>query len=681
MTLKTSLFNKAIYKSTVKRYIWGSVLYFILLFMLTGMIIFFDVDINNSIRTMERQGHALILDDVYLFFPQFIAYFVPTVVALLIFRFVHSKKTSVFVHSLPVSRTANYISSTLAGLTLMAVPVILNGIILILMSLFGYGKFFDVSSCFIWMGINLTTLFFMFSASAFSAMLTGNSFSMVVINALVHSIDLIFAAAFSGLASTFIYGYFDTNQLLYSVMEWNFVPYLIEMSNNISRNATFDTLRFIILFISSVLLYALGLLFYKKRKMETAEDVAAFKCLNPIYKYLVTFTASLGVFALFCYTINKTPMLPILVTLITSIVVYFGAEMLLKKTFKVWRTYKGYLVFLLGFTLMILFFAYTSFFGYESRIPKLENVEEVAVYDFYYQNEEPYSSSADIIKYAASVHKELTEKEKIYTVKDYDYSYDTALHIKYKLKNGKIISRRYPVFNKTATEVMETLYKSKDYKLKHSSIFRNDVAKIYQISLDHEACITDQNQMKELMNAVEKDILALDYTEVTSRDCWTVYLSAEYIRPEDLDMDEKYRGIYNIYTAINANYKNTVLWLKENGYSDFLFNRRKSDLCILSIEDYEKYTDKEETYTASYGKGQAVTIDKINKFMDLEGIDRISDEKSKKIISDFVTERGVRYNPDREYLYYVFSINNDGYLERVASFYKEGDELIKLLNK
>ena len=32
MTLKTSLFNKGIYKSTLRRYAWGSILYFILLF-------------------------------------------------------------------------------------------------------------------------------------------------------------------------------------------------------------------------------------------------------------------------------------------------------------------------------------------------------------------------------------------------------------------------------------------------------------------------------------------------------------------------------------------------------------------------------------------------------------------------------------------------------------------------
>ena len=106
MTSKISLFNKGIYKSTVRRYLWGSVLYFIILFMVTSMVILFDVDKDNTWRYMEQSGSALILDDMFLFLPQFIAHFVPTVVALLIFRFVHSKKTSVFVHSLPAETEA-----------------------------------------------------------------------------------------------------------------------------------------------------------------------------------------------------------------------------------------------------------------------------------------------------------------------------------------------------------------------------------------------------------------------------------------------------------------------------------------------------------------------------------------------------------------------------------------------
>ena len=44
MTLKTSLFNTGIYKSTVKRNIWGAVIYFILLFLMTSMPLISEID-------------------------------------------------------------------------------------------------------------------------------------------------------------------------------------------------------------------------------------------------------------------------------------------------------------------------------------------------------------------------------------------------------------------------------------------------------------------------------------------------------------------------------------------------------------------------------------------------------------------------------------------------------------
>ena len=60
--------------------------------------------------------------------PMLLSVVVPTIAGLLIFRFIHSKKASVFVHSLPVKRSTNYISSVLAALT---APVVNTGLFLI----------------------------------------------------------------------------------------------------------------------------------------------------------------------------------------------------------------------------------------------------------------------------------------------------------------------------------------------------------------------------------------------------------------------------------------------------------------------------------------------------------------------------------------------------------------------
>ncbi len=679
MTTKTSLFNKGIFKSTLRRYMWGAVLYSIILFMVTSLVILLGVDKDDRWYLMAERGIALILDNQYLFLPVIIGCFVPTVVALLVYRFVHSKKTSVFVHSLPVSRTANYISTILAALTLMAAPIVLNGIILMILSLSVYGAFFNITSCLVWTGVNLLTVFLMFSISTFVSMLTGNTFATVGLNGLIHCFVIIFAAAFSALASCFIYGYYETNEFLNKSMEWNFVAYLIEIANDLSfKNApAFDWIKLAVMIVIAVVFYVLGWLLYKKRRMETAEDVAAFSCLNPIYKYLVTFIAALGSFAIFSYMMGERPIVPIIVTSIVSVVVYFAAEMILFKSLKVWNRYKGYLVFVAAFCAMICVFAFTSFFGYETRVPDIEDIENVAIYEYYYQPDVPWLDNEEIKAYTLSVHKELVEKENIYTAKEHraDYNYNTAMHIKYKLKNGKTLVRRYPINQAKAYEILENLYKFDEYKRRVVELFDTNIGKIYNIGFNHgNALFNNSQSIKEFYSCIEEDIMSLDYSQMRDENVWNMNVSIEYAPQNAND-----RYLNTMYLNINANYKNSLQWIRKHGFEEQLFNRESRDLCVLTKDDWKKYTSVEEHATASYGKGGMVQAYRIKNFSELTGIERITDSQTKKSIADFVTTKGVRYVPDKEFSYYVCVINEAEHLEVEAAFYDDGSDILELI--
>lgn len=685
MTSKTSLFNKGIFKSTVRRYVWGSVLYAIALFMVTSLVVLLGVDKDDIWSLMATRGVALILDEQYLILPVIIGFFVPTVVALLAYRFVHSKKTSVFVHSLPVSRTANYISTILAALALMAAPIILNGIILMILSISGYGEFFNISSCLVWTGVNLLTVFLMFSVSTFVAMLTGNSFAMVGLNGLIHCFVIIFAAAFSALASCFIYGYYEVNEFLNKSMEWNFVAYLIELVNDLGfKNAPdFDWIKLIIMVVIALVLYVLGWMLYKKRRMETAEDVAAFNCLNPIYKYLVTFIAALGSFAVFSsYMMGEKPIVPVIVTVIVSVIVYFAAEMILQKSLKVWGKYKGYLVFAAAFAAMICVFAFTSFFGYETRVPDTEDIENAAIYEYYYQSDVPWLDNDEIIGYTTAVHKELVAKENIYTIKEHreNYNYNTAMHIKYKLKNGKTLVRRYPINQTKACEILENLYKYDDYKLKVVELFDTNIGKIYNIGFNHNNVVFNDSEMiKEFYSCLEEDIMNLDYTQINADQAWTMNVIIEYVPTEDLKQYDSERYLNSIYLSINANYTNSIRWIMENGFENQLFNSSNRDLCVLTNEQWKEYTTSRKVATASYGKGGAVDVQRIKNFSELTGVERISDAEKKNKIGGFIISHGVRFVPDKEYSYYVCTINEEGYPEVAAALYEDGSGILELI--
>jgi len=299
MTLKTSLFNKGIYKSALRRYLWGSILYFIILFVTTALPLILAYDP----ATVIGYSSPVVYDGGFIIISMLMAAVVPTVVGLLIFRFIHSKKTSIFMHSLPVGRTAIFVSSVLAGLTLMMVPVLLNGTILAIMSFTDYHVFITFDSVVCWTMLNLLTLFTMFACTAFVSTLTGNSFAMIALNILFHGIIPLITVVFGVVAETFLFGFNITENLFEKMAEGNLIYRLFSRADSLysfyRKGIPVFDIGNLWEIIAAIALFVLAWAFYKKRNLETSEDVAGFKALNPIFKYLVTFLAAISAFSLF----------------------------------------------------------------------------------------------------------------------------------------------------------------------------------------------------------------------------------------------------------------------------------------------------------------------------------------------------------------------------------------------
>lgn len=681
MTLRTSLFNKGIYKSTLRRYAWGSVFYAILLFMITSLVIFFDVDPERYYRTMADHG-ALILGDGYLYAPLVIAFFVPTVVALLAYRYVHAKKNSVFVHSLPVTRCANYISTVLAALTLMAAPIILNGAILSVMSLTTYGAYFDVASCLVWTGMNLLTVFLMFSVSSVAAFLTGNSFALVAINGLFHCIAIIIAASFTTLSSVFLYGYYETNALINLTTEWNFIGYIIGLANRFSYNQNveipFDFIKLAIMIALAVILYVAAFLLYKKRRMETAEDVAAYKVLNPIFKYLLTFASAIGTFGLFSYTLEDGTFIALIYPVIVSAVVYFAAEMVLKKSLKIWKSYRGYLVFLVAFAVMVSTFAFTGFFGFETRVPDAEDIDSASIYTSRAYTNEPYMQSGEVIDYTIKTHSALVEKENIYMLRTWPTDRTEYLYISYKLKNGKTIHRCYPITEAYFCEVLDDLYEMDGYKETTLEIFSKEIDRIVEISVANGSHEISGDEAKQLFECVKADTLELAYTETRGHNAWDFHIWINYLQHgEELSSE---RGMHQTHVQINANYKRTVAYLRNAGLLTKTFNAPNYDLAILTAEQWRTFEKAEVELNPNsadvrlYEAADVTAVESIKTrtFNEIPGAVRISDAGKKAALREFVQTTPVRYVPGKEYAYYVCTIEPENdMVSVVAAFYDD----------
>jgi len=576
MTLKTSFFNFGIYKNTIKRFWLGSMLYFIFLFIATSLTIllnketlFARLDIRSDIY-----ANSLILNSEYFTVPLLLSIVVPTVTALLVFRFIHSKKQAIFTFSLPINRNENYISSYLAGLTLMFLPVLLNGIILMLLSVAVFSKLFTLYHCLLWILYNMLALFLMYSCAVFCATLTGNSFAMVILNILIHSIIFIFALCFNAIADIFLYGYVGS-ELVDLLAANNFPSFIMMLTSKHAQDNLL--LSRVIVFICFAICFSVAAFFIiRKRKIETATDIAGFKSLNSVFKYLITVLITFVVFALFQAQIGTNNIVFIIILLIISALSYFLVEMLLKKKFNVFSTWKGYTIFAICFTVIILFVINTSFFGYETRVPSANDIEAADIYNFRnlpYNEKNVYIEDTEIVEKIAQVHSDIVNASPIpkhrNIYRDY-FTYDnySQINISYKLKNGKTMRRCYNIPTEKCIEIMEEFYKAENFKKKNEAIFIDD-SKVSGITLNHEQSISE---WKELLPIIRDDVLNMSYHDLHYAEYIgitknTGSLRLEYkVESNSLVSPEINVYMRHHYLNFTDKYVKTINWLKEKGY-------------------------------------------------------------------------------------------------------------------
>ncbi len=668
MTLKTSLFNKGIYKSTLLRYAWGSILYFILLFLSTGIMIL----LNENPAYESYGGRNLILSD-YMIIPMLLSIVVPTIAGLLIFRFIHSRKASVFVHSLPIKRGTNYISSVLAALTLMAIPVVLNTLILMLVSVEAYSGCFGVGDCLTWLLLNLFSLFVMFSCVCFISSITGNSFAAVGLTIIFHIIGFILAAAFTMFAEIFLFGFAGEGELVEKVFNTAFItriPTIMTSWEHVREEVLASYIKDIgVFFILALVLYIIGGIFYSKRRMETAEDVAGFKCLNHIFKYLVTFMGALATFSIFSYSVYDAPFVLWIAVFIVSGVVYFGSEMLLRKTLRVWKSYKGYVAFVIICTLAVCFCAFTSFFGYETYVPSADKIESAAVYNYYYNGEKPLLTDGDIIAKAQVLHEKMSERRTVLR----DRIYETRIHIEYRLDNGKMIHRVYNITEDELHTVMESFYKNENFRKGSEQIF-TPMESVYSINASGDKYINideDKEKLRELVECVRKDISSLNYNRIKSNG-WDLRLEINYVPAEVITTNPEMTvmtvpsGNENIrieYLSqkINPNFENTMNWLYENGYWE--------ELSIKNVG--EIYIANENDELPLFNKEGEVVLGK-DKFI------KLATEQDKKTLIDYIQTAKTEYIPKNERLV-VYRVTNEKMGDYNIITIMTEEELSKLL--
>lgn len=458
MKSKQALFNKGICLNFLKRYwpLWLGYMIIIMMVIPGGILPQLDIsyihneedlfyrtlDINRTILYTGRSSIGLSAVS-------------GIIAAMVMYSFMYNSRSVTMMCALPVRRESLFVTTFLTGL----VPMLLIDILVLVFTAVPALSSGFVESVNLWRLLGMLTLsniaFYCFGV--FCAVLTGNIVVLPVVYVVLNAAAVLAEQAVRSVLNIVVYGFTGISGKLtafspiVAATDW-FYPnaemeeIVINGRRQMRETGVFTVEYFYLLFIYCAVglaLVALALYIYRRRDMECAGDVVAVPVLKPIFKYCMCFGVA------FCFAVvvysnifyrhsGFTEALIVLILLLVGAFIgYFVAEMLMQKTLRVFKgKWKGYIVSAL---LLCCFMAVVEFdmTGYEKRVPALEDIERCGFSYYEYAELEEYESLDMLTAYHAQLIGE----------KDANENAEMAdmINIEYTLKNGKRISRRYPI--------------------------------------------------------------------------------------------------------------------------------------------------------------------------------------------------------------------------------------------
>ncbi|WP_071459623.1 hypothetical protein [Bacillus massilinigeriensis] len=593
MPLKTSSLNKELLMKIARNVCWLSVIYFLgLLFALPFRI---SNQYNELIRyrAMKEEIHSLFYFDFLI--QNVLMVTIPILVAVFLFRFLHVRNAADMMHSMPLKRQTLFHYHVLTGFMFLVLPVLfISLILLVLYGAMDLELLFPMKYIVTWAGYTIlfNTLFYM--VGVFIAMLTGIS----VFHAILTYILLILP---TGLALLIVenlrllqYG-FPSDYLITSNLET-----LSPLLSAFMMDDKGISLRAIVIFaIIPVILYGLSLYLYQKRKTEVASEAIAFKSIQYVFKYGATLCAMLLCGIYFSEIQNSATGWTVFGYVAGAALGYFISEMILRKTWRVSRTYKG----LLGYGLIIAaLISVLNITGlYEKNIPVASEVDEVLFTDnldyvmgYYSEDQEVFPPSPvkgkELIEQITKLHNQIVKDKKINLENNNDET--VTLFFKYKLKDGSKVIRSYSVNERLYEDMLKPVQSSVEYKLATNAVFKYSPKKINRLEIGHyypvgnSLMITNKEDISSAFKALKKDILEESYEEGKYFSNRGFHVNVVLKKENSLDVEFK------------PSYRHFQKWIQEKGMGNIGTVNTKDVAYIIigdkKIVDYEMEKQVEE---------------------------------------------------------------------------------------
>ena len=470
MPRKTSFCNRALLRSDVKRY-WP------LLFLYVAVwVIILPLPILQAGRWMVsvEQIQAEIHNTIYnaLFGSIVMALLFGCLTAMAVWSYLMTTRAVGLLHALPVTRTEQFLSHSIAGLGMLTVG---NVFIFLLSAACCAGRsYVDWAILGAWLLLTELMELFFFALASLCAMATGWLLAIPVLYGAVNAIAILLHTVVQAMANIFYYGYYTTGPAK-AVMWltpvgriWTAIgddtSYWITADGRVSPEYLEEGRRVIYLspaaYTTCVIYAVVGLALlalvwwlYQKRPSESAGDAMAFRWLRPIARWSIGLCGGLGLGLFLRYTafIGSGFACLLICQLVMGVICFFAAQMLLKKKFRIftrrwWVETLALVLTLLAVTLCIRL----DITGYQHRVPDAEDVTSVrfsASYaDFTADDPAAVESVISLHRAILEQYDETGERLENQTYLDTEGGPITRyVRVDYQLRNGTSLCREWRV--------------------------------------------------------------------------------------------------------------------------------------------------------------------------------------------------------------------------------------------
>ena len=397
----TSCFNSTLYRKTMLRFwpLWAAYglmwLYMVPFNLLNN---YFSMG-GSSVIPAER-ALALVQNarDIprNLSFGVLVACGYGVLCAMAVFGYLYNNRSACMMHALPLRRETLFTTQYLAGLSFALLPnLVVAGITLAaelpLIPQESWGA--CLGSLGVWLlalsGINL----FFFSFAAFCAMFTGHILALPAFYGILNVLASVLYALITGVLSDFFFGFAGLSGLsnpltqilsplwtLAEAVEWDPVQETVNGMTATTGDWCLLNPGVVAAYAAAgVVLAVLALLVYRQRQVESAGDVVSVRPVRPVFLYGVAFCSGLcfGVYtSVFFGWRNRLSLAACVV--VWAVAGYFVARMLLCKSFRVLKYWKGAAA---SFGVMALLCAacFADVMGITTWVPQADEMVSVTV--------------------------------------------------------------------------------------------------------------------------------------------------------------------------------------------------------------------------------------------------------------------------------------------------------------